>query len=352
MFRLKEPYEPWNIKHSDFPNHGSIEQQAKFLLNYAILAPSTFNTQPWLFSIKRNIITVYPNLSRSLKTSDNENRLLYISLGCALKNLEVAAKAFGLSAVKKYVSKSGATYVEIKLEKGKKTKGSKKMLDAIKNRLTNRNTYLPNNIPKPTINKISKTAQNNGLKLIVTQNKNIKEKIKDLAEKGDLTIWNDPKFKEEHLKWIRHNLTTQHDGMPAFTVGIPLIPSLFAKFIIRRKNFVKIQARKNRFLLSSTPYFAFILSKNHSPKTWIKVGETYQEISLISAQLGIATAILAQIAEVGDLYKETMGILKTDLRPQLFFRLGFSSKPALHSPRRKAGEVLISNERADRLFVT
>jgi hypothetical protein len=342
MIRPKEPYKPWNVKDSDFPKQGPIEKQAKFLLNYAILAPSTFNTQPWLFLIDKNVITVYPDKSRRLRTSDPHNRLLYVSLGCAVKNLEVAANAFGLSTTKKYLNKNNTALVEVTLRKSILNRNRKTLLNSIKNRLTNRNKYLPKKVPTTIVHKLTETAKNNELNLVVTQDKGAKEKIIKLAEKGDHIVWDNPEFKEEHLKWIRHNLTLEHDGMPAFTVGIPLLPSLFAKLVIRKPNFAKIQARKNRHLLNSTPYFSFILSNKHNQETWIKVGETFEEISLAATKEGLAVALLAQIVEVGNLYRETMKILNLNLRPQLFFRLGYPSKPADHSPRRKIEAVLLS----------
>jgi hypothetical protein len=342
MFRPKEPYEPWNVKDSDFPKQGPIEKQAKFLLNYAVLAPSTFNTQPWLFSINKNLVAIYPDKSRRLNTSDLNNRLLYISLGCAVKNLESAANAFGFNVIKSFIKKNSVVHIEITLHKANPARNSKTLLNSIRNRLTNRSEYLSKSVPVDTINNLVEIAKNNGLNLIVTHDRSSKKRIMELAEKGDHIVWDNPKFKEEHLKWIRHNLTVDHDGMPAFTVGIPLLPSLFAKFVIRKSNFSKIQAKKNQHLLNSTPYFAFILSKNHGIETWIKIGETFEEISLVTTQEGIATAILAQIVEVGDLYKEAMRVLKTDLRPQLFFRMGFPSKASEHSPRRSVEEVLVS----------
>lgn len=48
----------WKIKEENFPEMGEIEEKMRFLLNYAILAPSSHNTQPWKFSIKGNNIGV------------------------------------------------------------------------------------------------------------------------------------------------------------------------------------------------------------------------------------------------------------------------------------------------------
>ena len=42
---------PWAITEQDFPVAGSVEEQLRFLLGYAILAPSSHNSQPWQFRI-------------------------------------------------------------------------------------------------------------------------------------------------------------------------------------------------------------------------------------------------------------------------------------------------------------
>ena len=42
----------WYISESDFPYDGSARDKLRFLLRYALLAPSPYNTQPWLFRIE------------------------------------------------------------------------------------------------------------------------------------------------------------------------------------------------------------------------------------------------------------------------------------------------------------
>jgi hypothetical protein len=65
----KPEFQAWNVSESQFPKDGTKTEQLKFLLNYAILAPSSHNTQPWLFKIiDDNIIELYAARSCGLST--------------------------------------------------------------------------------------------------------------------------------------------------------------------------------------------------------------------------------------------------------------------------------------------
>jgi hypothetical protein len=95
-------YEAWDVLESDYPKGGSMEEQLKFLLRYAILAPSGPNTQPWEFAINGSIVSVFADLERSLPYVDPDNRTLFMSVGCAIANLVTAGEHFGFSASVNY----------------------------------------------------------------------------------------------------------------------------------------------------------------------------------------------------------------------------------------------------------
>ncbi|MEK6883506.1 MAG: nitroreductase, partial [Nanoarchaeota archaeon] len=87
---------PRRINFSDFPVKADLESQIKFLLNYAILAPSTHNSQPWLFKIKKSECQMYYDPRLVLPEADPKTRDLHISIGCAVENLILAAKYFNI----------------------------------------------------------------------------------------------------------------------------------------------------------------------------------------------------------------------------------------------------------------
>jgi hypothetical protein len=87
--------DPWRVRESDFPERGTPREKLTFLVRYAILAPSSHDTQPRKFSIRDDEIRLFADKPRWLRVADADQRELHISLGCALVNLLVAAQHFG-----------------------------------------------------------------------------------------------------------------------------------------------------------------------------------------------------------------------------------------------------------------
>ena len=79
----------WSVSVEDFPAAGTPVEQMEFLLNYAVLAPSNHNTQPWLFEIHGEAIHLFADRTRALPMTDPEDRELIISCGAALLHLRV-----------------------------------------------------------------------------------------------------------------------------------------------------------------------------------------------------------------------------------------------------------------------
>lgn len=90
---------PWDVSESDFPAAGTPASQLRFLLNYAVLAPSRHNVQPWLFKVEDHHVELYADHPRSLSVTDPQNRAITISCGAALTNLILAIRYFGSAPV-------------------------------------------------------------------------------------------------------------------------------------------------------------------------------------------------------------------------------------------------------------
>ncbi len=76
--------DPWLVREGDFPVQGGIADQLRFLVSYAVLAPSSYNTQPWLFRVRGDTLEIIADRCRGLPVVDPNDRELTISCGTAL----------------------------------------------------------------------------------------------------------------------------------------------------------------------------------------------------------------------------------------------------------------------------
>ena len=78
--------------------NGNSQDVLMEMLQAAIQAPSSHNTQPWQFKLYDDAIDLYADRMRALPVNDPDDRELTISCGCALLNLRIAAAASGYVA--------------------------------------------------------------------------------------------------------------------------------------------------------------------------------------------------------------------------------------------------------------
>ena len=69
----------WTVYASDFPASGATIDKARFAVRYAILAPSSHNTQPWRYIINGDELLLCADRTRSLPNIDPFDRELIIA---------------------------------------------------------------------------------------------------------------------------------------------------------------------------------------------------------------------------------------------------------------------------------
>src|SRR5262245_66630038 len=88
------PLQPWTVSEAGYPATGQPSEKLRFLLRYAILAPSGHNTQPWLFRLRDQRLQVYAERARALPVVDPEDQELTISCVASLVTLSITHRAF------------------------------------------------------------------------------------------------------------------------------------------------------------------------------------------------------------------------------------------------------------------
>ena len=171
----------WDVLEDDFPINSSPEEKLTFLLNYAILAPSSHNSQPWLFNVSESKIQVFADKSRWLKVADADRREQYISLGCALENLIIAAEHFGYNCSVSYFPGPNDLVATVSLLANSSSPSDSRLFYAITSRQTNRNPYEPQTISKADLETIKSLCSDPDVGIFITDDSAVRRSFLDLV---------------------------------------------------------------------------------------------------------------------------------------------------------------------------
>lgn len=338
-------YKAWDIEVDDFYNLKTPQEKLRHLIGFAVLAPSSHNSQPWKFVLDGNKIKVFADFSRALAVSDKDNRQLYISIGCAIENLITATEYYGLRFKINYFPNDNKELVaEIEFENlGDQDHSSQKeehKIHHINKRSVNRNKYERENIDENFINEIKRYSNNDILVSIITDKDKIDE-ISEIMRKAIRTALADKEFRKELSQYVKHNKTKEYYGMPGFGFGMPLPISLIFPKAVKHIDVSRVNSKQDSDLIKNhTPAICIIGTKGNNELLWVKAGEVYEKIALDAQKSGIKTAVMAAATQIGDFHKDLQKVLENDFRPQVFFRMGYSDKTTPHSPRFLTEDVI------------
>lgn len=336
-------YKAWDVNIDDFKKITYKEDKIKFLLNFAVLSPSSHNSQPWKFSIKNNSLSVYIDPLKKLKVGDKDNRLLFISMGCVIANITIAADYYGLLPIVRYLpdhDKECLVAIITFNETVPQKEPKEHLIFSIPKRSVNRGKY-KNELPSGLFLENIKSLSEDNLKIHFIVDSEERDTIADAVVHSSIDIMENKEFRKELYHYIKNNLTKSKIGIPAFGMGIPTILSLVTPLLVKYFNMDKFSKNTYKKLLKKhTSLFMIISTKHDKEVDWIKTGEIYQNIALTAEQYKLKTAVWGAPVLLEKYYKKIQKVLKTDYRPQMFFRVGYPQKHQPHSPRLSVSDVL------------
>jgi hypothetical protein len=332
----KSNYAAWQINAHHFSDDWDDLTKLKFFARYAVLAPSGHNTQPWRFSADDSKLVLEVERSRHLPYSGVQANEPYVSLGSCLGTLELAAHGFGYQLVIHYdLADDRVATVAL----GSKTAADPSLLDAIVQRVSNRNFYDETPLPESLLKTIAATESPQVSTLILNDRKDL-EYVAKLTTEATLATFADQAFRNELSKWVRNNITRQPDGMPGFVQGIPTPVSLFARHVIKRLDVSKDQAKKDSGRVLHSSSLAVITIHDTDRAALLDGGRAYARICILAQQQGVAsTGVGAAIIDPGTTQTMTA---KYQLpgKPIAIIRLGRTTKRARHTPRHSLSSLL------------
>src|SRR5215469_13463344 len=335
--------QPWDVRETDFPRTGPPAEQLRFLLHYAVLAPSGHNTQPWLFKIDGDTVELYADRSRALPVVDPDDRELTISCGAALLNLRMALRHFGYTGAVAPLPDPDDPDLLARVRLGKSgvaSAGEHELFQAITLRHTNRQAFEQREVPAPVLVALQEMAHAEGTWFYVVQGEYDRSAVANLVALADRMQWADPHFRRELVAWTRSNRSQRRDGIPGYALSLGDLASYVGPVLARTFDVGNGQAAKDCQLAAGSPVLVVLGTDVDTAYDWLLTGQALERILLYARSQGIWASFLNQPIEVPQIRLMVHNLIERVGFPQVLLRMGYGTEIP-PTPRRSVNEVLL-----------
>lgn len=334
--------DPRMISEADFPTHGTPAEKWSFLLHYAVLAPSEYNSQPWYFKIRGPICELYADYSRQLPVIDPDKRELLISCGAAFENVRIALRHFGYGEELDVcaVDDQSALFARIKMGAPiADVVGGQELFAAIQKRATNRNVFEERTIPEDLLMRFEKLAGKEGVWVYRVAGKDL-QAVSELVAAGDRMQWEKKEFRHELAQWVHGKSEVSEDGIPASSNGKGNVAGIANPLLVRTVNLGRAEAVRSQHLVTGAPLLLVLGTYSDVPADWFATGQAMEKILLLACASGVQSSFVNQPIEVPVLRAQLHMMVGKYKIPQLVLRMGYGSDVPV-TPRRSIDDVLL-----------
>ena len=346
--------QPWSLP--DGLPAAPIEA-ARALIGAAILAPSLLNSQPWRFEVDTQELRLMLDSQRTLPLDDPDQRFAQMSLGAALENMLIAARAWGQQPSVRYLpwgshprpgmSLAAASVTWKPMERAR----DRLLFGVLTERRSNPRTYDGRAISIP----------NRG-QLLAQVGEEVRvhwmEERADVLAMGDLVhdavreVMSDRAAQAERRQWLRgsdEDSRRRGDGVTPERLGLGGMAAwISGRSMNPDSRFYGVGAsslaKDLRDRVRSSGALALLTLSARHDAGWIVGGQAYERFALRCATLGIAQQPLAAPVQ-SSRHRSilTRRFQAEGEEPLLLVRLGHAKAPSA-TPRR--GVALVSTYRA------
>lgn len=277
------PANPWEVCETDFCGAETSAEQLRFLLQYAVLAPSAHNTQPWLFKIAGDAVELYADRTRALPVVDPDDRELTISCGAALFQLRIALRHFGYAGVVATLPGVDDPDLLARIRLGNKrdaTTEEHALFDAMCKRRTNRQVFEQREVPAEMLIALQQEAHAEGAWLSLLHTRDDRNAIVDLITLGDRMQWADTHFRRELAAWTRPHRGRRSDGIPTYALSFGNLISSRGLRAGRTFDLGTGQAASDRQIATGSPVLAVLGTDVDTAYDWLLAGQALGRILL------------------------------------------------------------------------
>ncbi|HEY1190104.1 MAG TPA: hypothetical protein VGE74_20815, partial [Gemmata sp.] len=270
--------DPWAVSEADFPRDGLVRDWLRFAVRYAVLAPSSHNSQPWLFHSDGATLELFADRTRALPVVDPHDRELVISCGAALFHLRVALWHFGhRPRVKTFPDPHQPDLLaRIRIDTDDDADPDppgEALFAAIPRRRTHRFPFLPDPVFPVLIEEFERDARAEGAVFVPVAEPDRRYRLAELIADADRQQLAAPAFRRELAAWMHWNRTRSRDGMPGYALGLSALGSVAGPLVVRTFDLGDGRAGRDRELADRSPLLAVLTTPHDRPADWLAAGQ-------------------------------------------------------------------------------
>lgn len=334
----------WSVNADHFPHQGSAAEKLSFCIKYAILAHSTYNTQPWYFDVKDNVVSVHIDRRYALPVIDPDDREAVMACSGAMFQLRLAIRVFGYKEVTDIFPDSKDSSLIGRITLGEKIDSDeelddtdKALFEAIPTRHLNFSAFTNKTVEEDSIKKLKRAADKEGAWLHICSDYE-RMAISSLIVEGDHMQMSDKKFRRELVSWLDPRRFISKDGIPQDDLDFNKMTSRYNVSPFRRFESEDRSVVSDDQLNDEIPVLAILGCAGGGMVERIYAGQALSRVLLAAEAEGLSVSLLNQPCEVPELRLRLHDEVSQAGRAQVILRIGYGGK-STRTPRRAAEDV-------------
>jgi nitroreductase len=323
------------VSEQEFPGTLPLEEQLRFLLRYAVLAPSARNAQPWRFEVDGATVRLYADPARWQPVADPAQRELYLGLGCALENLLVAAEHFGFGTSVTYLPDPGdpGLAAAVAFGPGGTPAAARAGLGpaTLLARRTAHGVFADRPIRVSELRALERAAEDDEIVVRFTEVPGRRHAVEELHARAAGILMECPEYRRE-----------LGDVIGSGDLGTPWPLSRLGRLAASSARIAHRLEELELAALRSSPVLALIAARDDDHRSHLRSGQVLERVWLAATRLGLGVQPASAALEVPETRAELVPVfdLPPGLVAQELVRIGWPAGPwGFRTPRHPVEEV-------------
>jgi len=324
----------WYVSDEPLPVH-PLER----LVYYARLAPSSHNRQPWKFVVGESEIDLFADVDKWLRVADRDRREMFISLGCAIESIRIAADYAGYGTAVRHFpvtnNESLVARIGVNLDGPKRDEAAGHLLRYMTLRHTSHRMFEPARLVSEVDRKSLYNAFQIGeVSLQLTSDPGVFSSLAQLETRADAQLFADPEYRLEISGWLSRDL-----------FGASWLLSKLGQLAIEHLPMGNRVGQSDGARLSSAPLVGILSTKGDRRVDELQTGEAYLRVALVAERYDLRIQPVSQMVEVPEARAEAARLCGVGDRVlQHMFRIGHAQPDAVRTDREPLASLIVRAE--------